>query len=121
MDRACAIFLAGPDTSQEYITQILTQFDTHLSASIPCCILTSSGKFLISSLCRNALSGVTCYQFYITLSNTYILGEAPVWCGAECPGTAADTPVNWSTSLAGVRVDEAKLKAGNTNYTPPTV
>jgi len=36
-----------------------------------------------------------------------------VWCGAECPGTAADTPSNWSTSLAGVRVDEAKLKAGS--------
>ena len=44
-----------------------------------------------------------------------------MWCGAECPGTAADTPVNWSTSLAGVRVDEAKLKAGNTKYTMYTM
>jgi len=80
--RSCVLFLTGPHTSQEFISQVLSQFDANLSGDIPCCIITSSG-------------------------------EAPLWCGTESPGPADSQETTWSTSLAGLKFDEEKLKAGS--------
>ena len=40
-------------------------------------------------------------------------GEAPLWCGTESPGPADSQETTWSTSLAGLKFDEEKLKAGS--------
>lgn len=40
-------------------------------------------------------------------------GEPPLWCGVETPGPAdSHNSSAWSTSLAGLKFDEEKLKAG---------
>ena len=69
--------------------QVLSQFDANLSGDIPCCLITSSG-------------------------------EPPLWCGTECPGTAADSSSdqqsqahNWTTTLAGLKLNEEKMRAGS--------
>lgn len=81
--RSCVIFLTGPHTNQQFISQVLSQFDANLSGDIPCCVITSTG-------------------------------DAPLWCGTESPGPASNSnPANWSTSLAGLKFDEEKLRAGS--------
>ena len=36
-----------------------------------------------------------------------------MWCGTESPGTADSQQTTWSTSLAGLKFEEEKLKAGS--------